>query len=63
MVVTNRGMMIRTVASQISLLGRATQGVRVISMGEDESVASVARIAEPEGESEGDAPEESQTES
>ena len=47
MVVTNRGMMIRTSAAQISLLSRATQGVRVISMTEDESVASVARIAEP----------------
>lgn len=46
MVVTNRGMMIRTVVGQISLVGRATQGVRVITMNDAESVASVARIAE-----------------
>jgi DNA gyrase subunit A len=49
MVVTNRGMMIRTEVNQISLLGRATQGVRVITMNtEGETVASVARIAERE---------------
>ena len=59
MAVTNRGMMIRTVVSQISLLGRATQGVRVITMDEGETVSSVARIAEKEeGESdENGAPE------
>ena len=31
---------------QISLLGRATQGVRIINVSEGESVASVARMAE-----------------
>ena len=46
MVVTNRGMMIRTSVGQISLLGRATQGVRIINVSEGESVASVARMAE-----------------
>jgi DNA gyrase subunit A len=54
MVVTNRGMMIRTVVSQVSLLGRATQGVRVITMDEGETVASVARIAEKEEAGESD---------
>ena len=61
MVVTNRGMMIRTLAAQISLLSRATQGVRVISMTDGESVASVARIAEKDEESPSD--EEGQAES
>ena len=46
MIVTNRGMMIRTLVQQISLVGRATQGVRVITMNESESIASVARIVE-----------------
>ncbi|MEK7706340.1 MAG: DNA gyrase subunit A, partial [Myxococcota bacterium] len=50
MVVTNRGMMIRTQVGQISRLGRSTQGVRVISLTEGESVASVARIAERDDE-------------
>ena len=46
MLVTNRGMMIRFLASQLSLLGRDTQGVRVMSLGDGEVVTSVARIAE-----------------
>jgi DNA gyrase subunit A len=46
MVVTDRGMMIRVTANTISLLSRATQGVRVISVEDKESVASVAMIAE-----------------
>ena len=47
MVVTNRGMMIRTAVKQISTMSRSTQGVRIISMSDDdERVASVARIAE-----------------
>jgi DNA gyrase subunit A len=50
MVVTNRGMMIRVPVSQISLVGRATQGVKVISTEEGESVASVVCIAEPSEE-------------
>jgi DNA gyrase subunit A len=48
MIVTDRGMMIRTIVKQISSLGRATQGVRVITLEEGESVASVAQIAERE---------------
>jgi DNA gyrase subunit A len=60
MVLTNRGMMIRTECKEISLHGRSSQGVRVISTGKDEVVSSVARIAEratapgiePEGEPE-----------
>lgn len=51
MVVTNRGMMIRTRVDQISSLGRSTQGVRIINMRDDEErVASVERIAEKEDE-------------
>ncbi|MEO1171176.1 MAG: DNA gyrase C-terminal beta-propeller domain-containing protein, partial [Myxococcota bacterium] len=47
MVVTNRGMMIRTAVKQISTMSRSTQGVRVITMSDgEERVASVALIAE-----------------
>ncbi|MEZ4271784.1 MAG: DNA gyrase C-terminal beta-propeller domain-containing protein [Myxococcota bacterium] len=52
MVVTDGGMMIRMLAKQISLLGRATQGVRVITVNDGENVASAARIAEKEDEDE-----------
>jgi DNA gyrase subunit A len=54
MVVTNRGMMIRTVVNQVSLHGRVTQGVRIMTMNDGEMVASVARIAEKEEGGEGD---------
>ena len=47
-VVTNRGMMIRLHVADISLLGRATQGVRMIAVEEGECVASVAPVAEQE---------------
>ena len=46
MVVTNRGMMIRMHVEQISRMGRAAQGVRLITTTADEAVTSVARIAE-----------------
>jgi DNA gyrase subunit A len=46
MVVTNRGMMIRFSVGQVSLIGRGGQGVRVMSLGESEGVAQVARIME-----------------
>ncbi|MEL6546630.1 MAG: DNA gyrase C-terminal beta-propeller domain-containing protein [Myxococcota bacterium] len=47
MVVTNRGMMIRTEVKQISTMSRSTQGVRIITMrDEEEHVASLARIAD-----------------
>ncbi len=48
MVVTDRGMMIRMRVQQISVQGRASQGVRVISVDQDESVSSIARLAERE---------------
>jgi DNA gyrase subunit A len=46
MVVTNRGMMIRVKVEEISSQSRATQGVRVITVEEGESVVSVAPIVE-----------------
>jgi DNA gyrase subunit A len=47
MLITNRGMLIRMPAAQISVIGRNTQGVRLISVeSREEQVAGVARIAE-----------------
>ena len=48
MVITTNGVMIRTNVRQISVLGRATQGVRIINIDEGDSAASLARVAEPE---------------
>ncbi len=44
MVVTHRGMMIRFMVSQVSLIGRGGQGVRVMSLSASENVAQIARI-------------------
>ena len=58
MVITSGGVMIRTCVDQISLLGRSTQGVRIINIDEGSSVASIARIIEPEDAPlDGEAPE------
>ncbi len=47
MLITNRGMLIRMRAGQISVIGRNTQGVRLITVeSREEQVAGVARIAE-----------------
>jgi DNA gyrase subunit A len=43
-VISQRGQVIRTKISQISKLGRATQGVRIMRLEEDDKVASVACI-------------------
>jgi DNA gyrase subunit A len=44
MFITQQGMILRTQASGISLIGRATQGVRLIEMDEGDHAVSVARL-------------------
>jgi DNA gyrase subunit A len=44
MIITQSGLTIRLAVSNISMLGRATQGVRLINLKEDDSIASVARV-------------------
>jgi DNA gyrase subunit A len=51
-VVSTQGQVIRMALSQISLIGRATQGVRVMRMAEGDKVASVALVGEAELEEE-----------
>jgi DNA gyrase subunit A len=51
MIITLNGLTIRLTVSSISLLGRATQGVRVINLKGDDRIASVARVnVEPAAE-------------
>lgn len=52
MVVTDRGRLIRTSAKDISMIGRNTQGVKIMPVDEGERVVSVARIAESDEENE-----------
>jgi DNA gyrase subunit A len=49
-VVTSKGKVIRTPVDGISVLGRNTQGVRIIRMGEAERVVALARMVETDGE-------------
>jgi DNA gyrase subunit A len=44
MIITQNGLTIRLAVSGISILGRATQGVRVINLKEGDRIASVARV-------------------
>jgi DNA gyrase subunit A len=47
MIITNRGMLIRMAVKGISVIGRNTQGVRLIALeSKEETVVSVARVAE-----------------
>jgi DNA gyrase subunit A len=48
MVISNSGQLIRTPASSVSEMGRNTQGVRVISLDDNESVQGVAVVKEME---------------
>ena len=40
--------MVRTPGDEVSIVGRNTQGVRIIRLKEGEKLVSLARIAEPE---------------
>ncbi len=63
MLVTDGGKVIRTPVKGISIIGRNTQGVRLIELAEGEKVVSVARLAEKEEDEEPEAPATEPTES
>jgi DNA gyrase subunit A len=44
MIITEKGKIIRLRASEISVIGRNTQGVRLINLEEDEKVVGVAKV-------------------
>ncbi|MBI4687456.1 MAG: DNA gyrase subunit A [Nitrospirae bacterium] len=52
MIIASSGKLIRIKASNISTIGRNTQGVRLIDLGEGDKVVSIARVAESEKEEE-----------
>ena len=61
MLITTGGVLIRTRVAEIRELGRSTQGVRLINLGDNEKLAGLEKVLEPE-ETEGngteDAPQE-----
>jgi DNA gyrase subunit A len=60
MLITDKAVVVRTRVAEVRALGRATQGVTLISVDEGSSLVGVQRIAEPEGDAvaEGDPPAE-----
>ena len=52
MIITNKGQIIRTRVHEISLVGRATQGVKLINVSGDEVVVSVEKLIESQSNDE-----------
>jgi len=48
MLITNGGTLVRTRVDEISIMGRNTQGVKLISLGEEEKLSGIERIANVE---------------
>jgi DNA gyrase subunit A len=48
LVITQQGKILRTPASEIRAIGRATQGVRIMNLEEDDSIVSVALVEKDE---------------
>ena len=52
MIITNQGVLIRLPVAQIRTIGRATQGVKLIKLGEGTLVSSITRIMSEEEDNE-----------
>ena len=50
--ITTEGIIIRTAVDSISILGRNTSGVKVMNVGENVEVASIAKVREEKLEDE-----------
>jgi DNA gyrase subunit A len=48
MIINKSGIIIRTPVADLKVQGRATQGVRLIRLGEDDAIASIAKVEEQE---------------
>ena len=57
MLITDGGKLVRTRVSEVSVLGRNTQGVKLISLSDGERLVGLERIAEDRGEIDEDASE------
>ncbi len=54
MFITDRGKVLRTSVSHLSIIGRNTQGVRLMVLESDERIVAVAKLAEKDEEEDGD---------
>ena len=57
MCITSSGVVIRTSMSEISRIGRATQGVRIMKVKEDEKVAAITKIKSEDDDEKVETPE------
>jgi len=48
MIITAKGIIIRMAISQLRIMGRATQGVKLINLKDDDTIASIARVPKEE---------------
>jgi len=48
MIITSKGIIIRMAISQLRIMGRATQGVKLINLKDDDTIASIARVPKEE---------------
>ena len=56
MLITDGGKLVRTRVNEVSVLGRSTQGVKLISLSDGERLAGIERIADDRGEIDEEAP-------
>ena len=56
MLITDGGKLVRTRVDEVSVLGRSTQGVKLISLSDGERLAGIERIADDRGEIDEEAP-------
>ena len=57
MLISNMGTLIRTAVAEVSVLGRNTQGVRIIRVADDQRLVGVDRIATDDADDAADDPE------
>lgn len=63
MLITINGILIRMDINDISVIGRSTQGVRLIRLGEDELVATVAKVEKEDNDEDEESESDSESES
>jgi len=51
MLITNGGTLVRTRVAEVSVIGRNTQGVKIIGVSENEQLISIEKVAESEEDS------------
>ena len=62
MLITDEGIIIRIVCSDISIIGRITSGVKLMNVGENVNVASIAKVRDKNPDDQNDGEEETVTE-